>query len=163
MLSRNLQSRLTRQLDFLSSGCGHVGQRIALEILGRGDLAHVRDRAGARKASRKRSEERFSEANSNSLVMKRVQVTTEQRARPTITVWATLLASRNIWKGVSLPAFLIVTGSGGAVVDEAASEAAASEEAVAAAGSLEAVCAKAGALAISAKAPIRAMRGSFLW
>src|SRR5471032_3346140 len=56
----------------------------------------------------------------------------------------------------------MVTGSGGAAVDDAeASEAAASAEA---GGALEsAVCAKAGALTSSAKAPIRAMRGIFLW
>ncbi len=121
-----------------------------------------------RNASRKRSVPRFSEPNSNSLVMNRVQVRTEQTAKPPMITWATLEASRNIWKGVSLPAFLMWTGSGGASVAEAgaASEAAGAEDAAAddaTASAAGGVCAKAGVLAISAKAPSRAMKGVFLW
>jgi hypothetical protein len=115
-----------------------------------------------RKASRKLSEVLFKERNSSSLVTSMVQVRTEQSSKPIITTLTTGSASRNIWIGVSLPAFLIWVGAASApplataedAAGAAASDAAASEAAAGAEGD----CASAGAPVINAKAPIRAAR-----
>src|SRR6185312_1760135 len=110
-----------------------------------------------RKASRKLSEDLFSERNSRSFVTSRVHEKIEHSRRPIMTTLTTGSASRNIWIGVRRPAFLIWVGAASLppllTAPEAAAGAAASEDAAAGAAG---ACANAGAPAISARAPTRA-------